>query len=79
MNALASRLVERPPEDIAAEGMWRIAAGESCNECWDSLPESQKVWWRNCAMQAIGEWITCHCQGSRYPTGAAGSRPGCRS
>jgi hypothetical protein len=47
----------RPPEDLAAEGMWRIAAGDCCPECWDELPEDQKEWWRRCAMHAIGEWF----------------------
>jgi hypothetical protein len=47
----------RPPEDLAAEGMWRIAAGDRCPECWDELPEDQKEWWRRCAMHAIREWF----------------------
>jgi hypothetical protein len=50
----------RHATDIAAEGMWRIAAGESCQECWEELPESQKKWWRYCAMQAVKEWLANH-------------------
>jgi hypothetical protein len=46
----------RPPEELVAEGMWRIAAGESCPECWDELPRDQKEWWRRCAMHAIRGW-----------------------
>jgi hypothetical protein len=47
----------RQPEDLAGEGMWRIVVGESCHECWDELPETQKNWWRNCAMFAVREWL----------------------
>ncbi len=50
----------RPPTDMAAEGMWRIASGEGCQECWEALPETQKEWWRCCAMQAIKEWLANH-------------------
>lgn len=47
----------RFPIDLVAEGMWKIAVGESCLECWDRLPENQKEWWRGCATQAVGEWM----------------------
>jgi hypothetical protein len=33
--------------DLAAEAMWREAAGKHCLECWDQLPECQRQWWRN--------------------------------
>ena len=33
--------------DLAAEAMWREAAGKDCLECWDQLPECQRQWWRN--------------------------------
>jgi hypothetical protein len=48
----------RPPEDLIAEGMWRIVAGNSYPECWDKLPEDQKEWWRRCAMHAVREWVS---------------------
>jgi hypothetical protein len=47
----------RPPEDLAAEGMWRMAAGNRCPESWDELPQDEKEWWRRCAMLAIREWF----------------------
>jgi hypothetical protein len=47
----------RPPVELVAEGMWRIAAGERCPECWDELPEDQKEWWCRCAMRAVRDWI----------------------
>jgi hypothetical protein len=50
----------RPPEDIAGEGMWRIASGESCKQCWEELPEDQKEWWRGCALRAVKEWLGGH-------------------
>jgi hypothetical protein len=50
----------RPQKDVAAEGMWRFAAGEGCQECWEALPESQKEWWRSCAMLAMREWLTTY-------------------
>lgn len=50
-------LSARPPEDLAGEGMWRIAVGEGCHECWDELPEGQRDWWRSCALSAIREWF----------------------
>ncbi len=59
MGTVPNQAVERPPEDIAAEGMWRIAAGNSCTECWQGLPEDQKEWWRYCAMEAV-KWIGSH-------------------
>jgi hypothetical protein len=50
-------LSARPAEDLAGEGMWRIAVGESCHECWDELTEDQRDWWRSCASFAIREWL----------------------
>lgn len=50
----------RPPEDVAAEGMWQIASGESCQMCWEKLPDDQKEWWRDCALQAVKEWLGGH-------------------
>jgi hypothetical protein len=46
--------------DVAAEGMWKIAAGDSCQECWEELPEDQKEWWRRCADQALRGWLASH-------------------
>ena len=57
MDTVVSIKPVRSPEDLAAEGMWRIAASESCTECWDELPEDQKEWWRRCAMRAVREWL----------------------
>ncbi len=62
MDTIASLGLLRPAEDIAAEGMWRIATGESCEECWEALSEPQKAWWRRCAMEAVRGWIASHCQ-----------------
>ena len=33
--------------DLAAEAMWREAAGKDCLERWYQLPEGQKQWWRD--------------------------------
>ena len=33
--------------DLAAEAMWREAAGKDCLERWDQLPECQKQSWRD--------------------------------
>jgi hypothetical protein len=57
MDTIVSVEARRAPEDFAAEGMWHIAAGESCTERWDELPEKQKEWWRRCAMRAVREWL----------------------
>ncbi len=65
MHTVPNPAVERPPEDIAAEGLWRIAAGKSCQECWQDLPEGQKEWWRYCAMEAV-KWIGSHFANSRW-------------
>ncbi len=46
--------------DRTAQDMWRIASGESCQECWETLPEDQKQWWRHCAVQAVKEWMANH-------------------
>jgi hypothetical protein len=57
MDTIVSVEAHRAPEDLAAEGMWRICAGESCDERWDELPKDQKEWWRRCAMHAVREWV----------------------
>ncbi len=59
-TSVSSQAPLRPPEDIAAEGMWRMACGESCPDCWEMLPEDQKEWWRRCATQAVREWLAGH-------------------
>jgi hypothetical protein len=54
----------RPPIDCIAEGMWRIACGESCVEPWALLPEQQKEWWHDCATELVRRWKTgemCSC------------------
>jgi hypothetical protein len=57
MNTILSN--SHPSIDLVAEGMWKIAAGESCPECWEMLPEQQKEWWRSCATRAVGDWMSC--------------------
>jgi hypothetical protein len=59
---LNNQTPRRPQADVAAEGMWRIAAGESCEQCWEELPECQKEWWRRCATEAFREWSASHCK-----------------
>jgi hypothetical protein len=39
---LSNQVPSHPSIDLVAEGMWRIAAGESCPECWEVLFEHQK-------------------------------------
>jgi hypothetical protein len=39
-----------------AEGLWRIACGDSCPDVWDDLPEAQKRWWRENANAIIQKW-----------------------
>ena len=56
---LSNQAPWRPPIDLVAEGMWEIATGESCPECWEMLPEQQKEWWRSCATRAVGDWMSC--------------------
>ncbi len=68
MGTVPNQAVERPTEDIAAEGMWRIAAGNSCSECWPGLPQDQKEWWRYCAMEAV-KWIGSNCDDLRLRQG----------
>jgi hypothetical protein len=46
----------RPALDCMADAMWRLAAGEGCQEHWEMLPEDQKAWWRDCARQALRGW-----------------------
>jgi len=52
-TVLSNQASSHPSIDLVAEGMWRIAAGESCRECWEGLPEQQKDWWRSCATRAV--------------------------
>ena len=50
-------VANRPPAiELMAEGLWRIACGESCPDVWDDLPEVQKVWWRENANAIIHDW-----------------------
>ena len=55
---LEARARPRPPIDCIAEGMWKMAAGESCQESWLKLPEEQRAWWRNCATECVRRWMT---------------------
>lgn len=57
MDTIVNIIPVRSPEDLAGEGMWWIAVGNRCPECWEELPEDQKEWWRRCAMHAIREWF----------------------
>jgi hypothetical protein len=55
----------RPPIDCIAEGMWRLAAGQCCQESWLMLPEDQRAWWRSYAAECVRRWMTdaigsCH-------------------
>jgi hypothetical protein len=34
----------RPSIDNIAEGMWKFAAGQCCQEPWSMLPEDPKAW-----------------------------------
>ena len=56
---LSKQAPSHPSIDLVAEGMWRIASGENCPECWEMLPEQQKEWWRSCATRAVGNWMSC--------------------
>jgi hypothetical protein len=58
MDTIENWLPFRQPEDIVAEGMWRIATGESCEQDWEKLPSTQKEWWRRCAADAVRRWMT---------------------
>jgi hypothetical protein len=46
------------PIDCIAEGMWKFAAGQCCQESWLMLPEDQKAWWRSCATKCVRRWMT---------------------
>jgi CheY-like chemotaxis protein len=46
----------RTAVDFLAEGMWRWAAGATCQETWGILPEDQRIWWRDCAREAVRSW-----------------------
>jgi len=39
---LSNQAPSHPSMDLVAEGMWRIAAGESCPECWKCFPNSKR-------------------------------------
>jgi hypothetical protein len=58
MDATGIQPPSRPPIDCIAEGMWKIAYGESCHESWALLPEQQKAWWRDCATELMRRWKT---------------------
>ena len=47
----------RDPLDLVAEGMWALAAGKACPECWSMLSTQQREWWRICANNAVSEWM----------------------
>jgi hypothetical protein len=55
---LETRARPRPPIDCIAEGMWKMAAGESCQESWLELSEEQRAWWRSCATECVRRWMT---------------------
>ena len=57
-DGLEARAPPRPPIDCIAEGMWKIAVGECCQESWLKLPEKQRAWWRSCATECIRRWMT---------------------
>jgi hypothetical protein len=46
----------RPPEDLVAEGMWRMAAGNRCPECWDELPADRRMV-AHLAINAVRGWM----------------------
>ena len=52
---LSNQAPSHPSIDLVAE---ETAAGESCPECWEVLPEQQKEWWRSCATRAVGHWMS---------------------
>ena len=56
--SLVARAPPRPPIDCIAEGMWRMAVGECCQESWLKLSEEEKVWWRSCATECVRRWMT---------------------
>ncbi len=43
-------------ERLIAQGMWRYCAGETCLECWESLPEAQKRQWEDTAAHLMSQW-----------------------
>jgi hypothetical protein len=51
-----SKVPLRSSEDVAGEGMWRLA-GESSPECWNDFTEDQKQWWRDSALHAARDWL----------------------
>jgi hypothetical protein len=48
----------RAPIEYIAEGMWKLAAGQCCQESWLTIPEEQKAWWRSCATNCVRRWMT---------------------
>ena len=48
--------VVRTAIDLIAEGMWRWASGEGGEETWEILPEDQRIWWQDCAREAVRSW-----------------------
>jgi hypothetical protein len=55
---LEAQAPQRSPIDCIAEGMWKFAAGQCCQESWLMLPEEQKAWWRSCATGYVRRWMT---------------------
>jgi hypothetical protein len=47
----------RPPIDLVAEGMWKIACGERCQDEWGTLSKQQEAWWRSCATECVKRWM----------------------
>jgi hypothetical protein len=55
---LEAQVPLRPPIDYIAEGMWKFAAGQCCQESWLMIPEEQRAWWRSCATNCVRRWMT---------------------
>ena len=72
---LSGQASSRQPIDLVAEGMWKIATGESSPECWEMLPEKQKNWWRSCATRVVKEWMTAAKDEDHWGPGGAQQQP----
>jgi hypothetical protein len=72
---LSGQAPSRQPIDLVAEGMWKIASGESSPECWEMLPEQQKNWWRSCATRVVNEWMTAAKDANHWGPGGAQQQP----
>ena len=55
---LKAEAPQQSPIDCIAEGMWKFAAGQCCQESWLMLPEDQRAWWRSCAAKCVRRWMT---------------------